>query len=132
MRLRFLILLALLVTVVGALVVRAQAAATPPFTTANKWAWSAPPEVTTAAEAQTLGALLNLDGTTTALSNVVCSGTTTITCTAPLPAAQVPVLNKYGRHTATLALVASGVVGASSSPFTQTVPLGAPTGISIQ
>jgi len=131
MRLRFLILLALLVTVVGALVVRAQAA-TPPFTTANKWAWNVPTEVTTAAEAQTLGALLNLDGTTTALTNVVCAGTTAITCTAPLTAAQVPVLNKYGRHTATLALVASGVVGASSSPFTQTVPLGAPTGISIQ
>jgi hypothetical protein len=124
----FAVFCAVLIASVVVIIAQAQ----PPYSTSNVWAWTPPAGAGSAIEAQALTPLLTLDGTTSTLVGVACSGTTTVTCTAPLLASQVTILNKWGRHSSTLALSSGGVVGASSSPFTSTVAPGAPTLTGIQ
>lgn len=125
------VLLIVLAVLSGVAIVSAQAQ--PPYTTANKLAWTASANASTAAAAQALNHLLTIDsGSSVVLSGVVCTGTTpAITCTSPLTASMVSTLNAIGRHTLTLAAASGTLVSPISDPFIADVAPAKPTGLSI-
>lgn len=120
--------------------------ATPPYTTANKLAWLAPDNATTAAIAQGLEYHFTATagpapGSPTAIAGVnvtgvTCTGTAQpFTCTALLQAGWLPILNALGQKNLTLFgldVTGGGGQGPASVPFVSKVPPTAPSILGIQ
>lgn len=105
-----------------------------PLTGMERFAWEAPPNVTTVADAQTFEPRLYLDAVpATALTGATCViANNAITCSAPVGASQRDALNMVGSHAITLALFRQDVgEGPKSSPFALRTAAGAPTGLRI-
>lgn len=106
-----------------------------PVTTLNKFAWEQPSNVPLADSPSFDYRVKDLsvaNSPVVTLSNVQCSGTTVVTCTAPMPQAAADMINKVGSHGVALALFRSDLGESSYSlPFGLPTPAGVPTQLKI-
>jgi len=109
---------------------------TGPITANMRFEWTAADNVPTVAVAEALTPRVYVDQATTfvELSGDTCTGAAPpLTCTAPIPAALLAVLNVSGVHSVTLRMFdpAQGLEGPSAVPFVLRSPPGAPSRVRI-
>ena len=110
----------------------AQTVTTGPVTTAMKVAWELPSNVPLSESASFEYRLKNGSALIALLTVVNCTGTTTVTCTAPITQTVADQLNTVGVHQLVLTLFRADVGESPASlPFTLPSPPAAPGSLKI-
>lgn len=109
---------------------------TGPIDASMRFEWQSSANVATPAAAVAMEPRIRVDGATafTLLTMDACVGTTVpFTCTAPLPAALLPILNAAGNHTVTMHIYdpATQLESPAAVPFVLRSPPDAATGLRI-